>query len=342
MAFSLIYCMQQMKSKKITISDLANSLQISTATISRALNDSSLISEEVRQRVQSKAKELGYISRPVKKQRDRAILNVKLVLPHRDLPEMQLFYDFSELIQGIRQGADNVKVQLVTLLESETHQIFDHKKGGHVDAVIFAFCEGKASVYKELKQKNVPFVSINRSNHGGDYVLPDTYFGMENLLKTMQRNMKNPTEINPLFINLSNNVKEVQTVREHAFLEVIQKMGWVKKSPSNHVWTIKKAKDINEDIAKKLQKSDFNVICCFNDLVATSLIQYLPNQDQNYLIGGYDYSPFVHLLRQKFYTVSMEVKTMGAKAGEWLVRKVIEKDDQVFRENVKGRIIVIE
>jgi LacI family transcriptional regulator len=334
--------MQQMKNTKITISDLAKALQISTATISRALNDSSLISEEVRKRVQSKAQEMGYVTRPVKKQRDRAILNVKLVLPHRALPEMQLFYDLSELIQGIRQGAGNVKVQLVTLLESETHQIFDHKKGGHVDAVIFAFCEGTNSVYKELKQKNVPFILINRSNHGGDYVLPDTFYGMESLLKTMQENLDVSEKICPLFINLSENSKEVQEVREKAFTDVLESMDWVKGDVSEHVWTIKQAKDVNDKLVQKLLSSDFNVVCCFNDLVATSLIQYLPNQEQNFLIGGYDYSPFVHLLRQKFYTVSMEVKTMGSKAGEWLVYKVIEKNNQDFRENVKGRIIVIE
>lgn len=334
--------MQQMKKTKVTISDLAKALKISTATISRALNDSSLISEDVRKRVQSKAREMGYVTRPVKKQRDRAILNVKLVLPHRALPEMQLFYDLSELIQGIRQGADNVKVQLVTLLESEIHQIFDHKKGGHVDAVIFAFCEGSASIYRQLKQKNVPFVSINRSNHGGDYILPDTHYGVEMLLKTMRESLKQPEDFNPLFINLSENSKEVQEVREKAFTEVLKSLGWAKGKLSKHVWAIKQAKNVNEKLVKKLLASDFNVVCCFNDLVATSLIQYLPHQDHNFLIGGYDYSPFVHLLRQRFYTVSMEVKTMGEKAGEWLVKKVIEKNDQLFRENVKGRIIVIE
>ncbi len=330
-----------MKKPKVTISVLAKDLGLSTATISRAMNHSTLITPDVIEKVQVRAKELGYVSRPVKKQRDRAILNVKLVLPHRDQPEMQLFYDLSELIQGIRKGAGSVKVQLVSLLESETHQIFDHKKGGHIDAVLFAFCEANEQMYKELDSKNIPYLSLNRSSHGGDYVVPNTDIGFIELLETMKASLKGNEKFNPLFLNLKSATSEVQKQREKSFLNALDMIGLEKTPLKERVWKLKNLKAIDDDLVEKIEASSYNAICCFNDVVAASLIQYLPTNDK-LAVGGYDYSPFVHMLKHKLTTVSMEVNEFGLQAGEWLVKKVIDKDQKSFREKVKGRIVVVE
>lgn len=328
-----------MKKAKVTISVLAKDLNLSTATISRALNDSTLITPDVIKRVQKRAKELGYVSRPVKKQRDRAILNVKLVLPHRDQPEMQLFYDLSELIKGIREGAGPVKVQLVSLLESETHQIFDHKKGGHIDAVLFAFCEAQNERYAELKEKNIPFLSLNRKISGGDYVLPDTKEGMLGLLEKMKFSEDLRGDFNPVFFNLKSATPEVQESREKAFLEALSSMQI--EITRDRIWSISDLKSLDDVLIKKLEASPFNAVCCFNDVLAARLIQYLPNEGE-YIVGGYDYSPFAHLLKHPLHTVSMEVEEFGKKAGEWLIEKVIDKSQEPFQQLVKGRIVVVE
>jgi len=338
--------MQQMKNSKITISNLAKDLELSTATISRALNDSSLISESVRSRIQARARELGYLARTVKKQRDRAILNVKLVLPHRNQPELQLFYDLSELIQGIREGADKVRVQLVTLLESEAHQIFDHKKGGHVDAVIFAFCKVGKPIYQELKEKNVPYLSINRTLQGGDFIVPDTDFGIRELLEVMTKSLPDKTQVRPLMIKLKTITKEVQSAREKAFLEVCAENKWSAKSESGLILEVDQLTSIDDTFVNKILNSEFNLIVGMNDLVATSLIQCLlhatSKMKRAYVIGGYDYAPFVHLLRHPLYTVSMNVKKMGERTGFWLTQKVMERKQEVFQEKIRGKVVVIE
>ena len=61
---------------KITIYDIAKELGVSASTVSRGLNESQLIEHDLVTTIQSKAEEMGYTPRRIRKQRERAILNV--------------------------------------------------------------------------------------------------------------------------------------------------------------------------------------------------------------------------------------------------------------------------
>ena len=54
-----------MAQKVVTIKDLAERLQISVSTVSRALKDNPEISQQTRKIVQDLAKELGYRPNPI-------------------------------------------------------------------------------------------------------------------------------------------------------------------------------------------------------------------------------------------------------------------------------------
>lgn len=55
-----------MSNGKTTIYDIANHLKLSTATVSRAINNDIMVSEETLQRVRKAAQLLGYVPKPVK------------------------------------------------------------------------------------------------------------------------------------------------------------------------------------------------------------------------------------------------------------------------------------
>ena len=87
-----------------TITDIAQKMKISTATVSRALNQSRLVEPELMEKIQLQAELMGYKKRNISKHRGRSILNIKLILPRHTEPERSLFYDFASLIECHSRG----------------------------------------------------------------------------------------------------------------------------------------------------------------------------------------------------------------------------------------------
>ena len=70
--------------KKITMRDIANELQVSTVTVSKALSDREGVSDEVRGRIKQKAEEMGYRYHSLAKSMKEGIsYNVGVVVAER-------------------------------------------------------------------------------------------------------------------------------------------------------------------------------------------------------------------------------------------------------------------
>lgn len=85
-----------MKIDKITISDIAKELKVSTISISRALLGQSGVSDELRSKILNKAKEMGYLK--VKNNSD-----INILVLHRS-PFIQDSSNYSHMIQGIQEA----------------------------------------------------------------------------------------------------------------------------------------------------------------------------------------------------------------------------------------------
>jgi len=84
--------------KKVTIYDIAEQLNISTATVNRALNNKSQVSQKTRQRVLAKAEELGYSGNRAARSLARRMLQLDFVIYNR----VPAFHN--DVIAGARQA----------------------------------------------------------------------------------------------------------------------------------------------------------------------------------------------------------------------------------------------
>ena len=140
----------------VTIYQVAKEAGVSPATVSRVLKGSQLIGEASRQKVLQAAKKVGYAARRVRRQRERAILNVKLILPRHESGLKRLFYDFSGLADGLRAGLAPCELNLLTDVARRGLDPYPHKKGGDIDAFVFAF-QRPARPRSHRSQERQPF-----------------------------------------------------------------------------------------------------------------------------------------------------------------------------------------
>jgi LacI family transcriptional regulator len=150
--------------EKINIKRLAEELNLSTSTISRALQDSYQIGPETKQRVVEMAKKLNYVPNPHASSLGSRKSNTIAVV----IPEVFDSY-FAQAINGIETVAQEKGYHVLIYL---THERLEQEQailrafqGGRVDGVIMSVsAETTAATHmQELRDQNVPIVFFDRT-----------------------------------------------------------------------------------------------------------------------------------------------------------------------------------
>lgn len=159
-----------MNGKKPTRADVARAAGVAESTVSRALNDSPLISKDIKDKVCLTAERLGYRpSRQAANFARRRSGTLGLVVPrYAAFPPFSRAY-FPTLLDGVVLAAEE-RGYLVTIVldkaEKTDDALVDMVAGRSVDGFLFAVSPAKYERYTHLKRRGVPFVLINNYHQG--------------------------------------------------------------------------------------------------------------------------------------------------------------------------------
>lgn len=320
-----------------TIDDIARELGISTATVSRALNGSRLVGVEVREKVAAVAKKLGYEKRSIRRHRGRGILSVKLVLPRHAEPERALFYDFAALIEGLRRGFTLCGLNLLCETNAPDFVPYPHKKGGDIDAFVFAFQRPSQQTLKSLRDHGTPFVVLNRSIPGLPCVAADHAAGMLDLLDHLRSTM---SEIRPRFVSIEG-LGQIHEERLDGLAQACRRrdIAFDRQKDCvvfNDIASIQSAK-----VAAAAKGA--NVLICVNDIVGTVVLTELDrlgiSVPKEIAVTGFDDSPVRRLSRPLLTTVSLPVEELARYAATRLQAEIIENETPAALLRVAGHLV---
>lgn len=321
-----------------SIDDIARSLGVSTATVSRALGGSRLVTAEVRTRVEAEAARIGYQKRANRRHRGRAILNVKLVLPRHSEPERALFYDLSALVEGLRSGFTLCVMNLMCEVNTHDFDPFPHKKGGDIDAFIFAFHQPSAKVQKSLRDNGTPFVVLNREIPGLSCVAMDHVAGMHEIVDHL---CATQPKLQPKFITMEG-LGQIHDERLNGFELACQR----------HEISFKRDRDVvmfanieaiqKEALAPVIKNT--NALVCVNDIVGTVVVSELDRLGvavpEQVAVTGFDDSPVRKLSRPLLTTVSLPIGELARYTAARLQAEIIEHAPLVALLRLTGRLLV--
>lgn len=324
----------------ITITDIAEALGISAATVSRALNNSRLVGSELTESIKAKGVELGYKKRVIRRHRGRAILSIKLILPHHEEPERALFYDLASLIDNIRLGFRECAINLLCETASSKFKPFPHKKGGDTSGFIFAFNRPSPATLRELSEFGTPFVVINRQIPGIPCVASENAQGMADIAAHL---LKRKPNLKPAYIAL-NGMGQVGEERLEGFTAACVSLG-IAFDPESDSHRFDDIKSITSERMRDISHN-CNAIICANDIIGTVVLTELdrlgipiPTQ---IAVTGFDDSPVRRLSRPLLTTVSMPIGELARTAANRLETQIIEqkKTDEIIR--IAGTLLVGE
>lgn len=166
--------------KAVRMSDIAEQLQISTVTVSKALAGKDGVSEELRKKIQKLAVEMGYQFQK-NKQEDTPCYTIGVITSYRYIEKGQSFYwaMYERLLFHLSQGGHIGILEVIPEVAEQDctlpRLISEKRIDGCIVMGNFSF-----SYYKMLEQTSIPFLILDafRAELQQDSVISDGYYGM--------------------------------------------------------------------------------------------------------------------------------------------------------------------
>ncbi|MDB4919433.1 LacI family DNA-binding transcriptional regulator [Mucilaginibacter sp.] len=149
--------------KKINMKALAKVLNLSTATISKALRDSYDISDQTKSRVKEAASRLNYVTNPHASSLRKHLSNTIAIV----IPEIADSF-FSQVINGIESIAGKEKYHFLIYLTHDSYErevsILNEFTSGRVDGILISVASNTSDTahISKLQQAGMPIVFFDR------------------------------------------------------------------------------------------------------------------------------------------------------------------------------------
>ncbi len=151
----------------VTLKILADLLGLTPSTISKALRDSSDISEKTRNMVKKKARELGYQPNIMAQSLIKRRTHILGVI----VPDLRVSF-FSEVARGIYDQAESMGYEAIVMVHDESVKVerrnLEFFSALNVDGILISAVPGNKNlkVIKQIIDRGIPFVCYDRIIEG--------------------------------------------------------------------------------------------------------------------------------------------------------------------------------
>ncbi|MCB0494700.1 MAG: LacI family DNA-binding transcriptional regulator [Cyclobacteriaceae bacterium] len=310
--------------KKTTIYDIAKKLNITAATVSRALNDSPRISEKTRELVKKTAFEMAYqqnkLALALKSGRSN---NVGVIVPHIN----RNF--FASVIQGIEEelSAHNFHVIITQTHNDSKKEIenLDALLNAQIDGVLMSVSGAMENEehLKALLKKNVPIIFFDKKRdiEGISSVTIDDFQGGYDATQHLIE--EGCTRIAHFIVNKT---EQIYQERFRGYKEALEDNG----IPYDENYVIELESDIEEGKKglKQLLKMENppDAIFSSSDFAALGAIQELRAQKikvpEEFCVVGFSNEPFTKFMILSISTVEQFPVEMGQMAAKVFLEQI--------------------
>lgn len=312
----------------VKLKDIAEILNVSVNTVSRALRDMNDISPNLKEKVKKLAKEMNYIPNQISDYiREGRTSIVGIVISSISNPYFMLASN--ELIYCL-QNEGYIPMILISNENLFTEDLLVRFINNRVCGIV-SFCDVSNGVFEFCDNNKMPLITVGVTplNKKIDAVYNDDYYTGKLVAEEFKKTNRNK----PCYIN--SDLVIVNKFRNRGFSENIGDA----KIDEYFIKYSERENEIN-DIVKniKLNKNDF--IFCFNDEIANFVIDSLNEANyKDYIIYGADGIPKYFSYSKKFNSVGYSFEKIIKIVSEILIDKIKNTNMQTTQIKYKGELI---
>lgn len=328
----------------VSIKTIAEKCGVSIATVSKALNGHSDISDETKELVSKTAKELGYLpnsqARALKTNRT---YNIGVLLDDKAKNGLTHPFFASVLddfrVEAAKQGYDITLINLVnSQVGNDKVNCYEHCKYRNLDGVLATCVDFYSNEMRELLDSEIPIVSIDFRRDGCFSVSSDNAGGMRAIIDYVYD--KGHEKIAYIYGDSS----QVTTTRLNAYLDSMKSLGL-----QVHPDYLKQGKYVDTELTEKLTEDMLNLkepptcIIVPDDIAGIGAINAVnklgKSIPEDISIVGYDGISMVQLIKPSITTYCQDAHEMGRRAAEKLIKLIRKEEIDEFDTIIRGHLI---
>ena len=309
----------------VSMKDIAQSCGVSIATVSKALNNHSDISEATKKMIRGKAQEMGYFpnssARALKTNRT---YNIGVLFVDRARNGLTHDY-FSRVLDGFKVEAEGRGYDLTFINCSETIKnrmsYLEHSRSRGVDGIVIAHIDFEQDEVIELIKSDLPVVTIDHSFDAKPSVLSDNVKGMKDLVTYVAgRGHRRIAYIN----GGDRQTSSVTRNRLVAFYSVMEELGIPVREEYMLDGDYRNPLNCREMTLRLLNLPEPPTCILFpDDLSALGGLNAIKEKGltvpDDISVAGYDGINVAKYLEPKMTTIEQSASKIGAKAAEKLI-----------------------
>ncbi len=324
-------------------SDIAEKLGISRVTVTKALQNSSDISEEMKKKVREIAKEMDYIPNLTA----RSLTAKKTKTIGVVLPDITNLY-FSSIVRGMMEIAEKNEYSIILTASRENSK----KESENIFKLLSMKVDGllvcqsldtvEIEIFEKVKKRKVPLVFFGRpvGFSGFDSIGFDDYLAAQKLTEYVLG--KGKTKI----AHISGDITSDGGYRLNGFLDTMKKHNLkVKKE-----WVIKGKyfPEYGYDGFNKIYNSgEFpEVIFCGNGMIARGVFDAAREKGMkihdDFCVVAIDHKTYADMLYPKLTYIDYPTRTLGHEAMKLLLNKIENKSVVSKVENITLETFLVE
>ena len=325
--------------KSVKMSDIAQRLNVSTVTVSKALSDQKGVSDEMRNKIKKLAMELGY-QKPMTKQEDPSrSFNVGVIVPEDYIEKYQTFY--WEMYQEINLAAvkHNSFIMLEVLSASDEKAMVPPKllKESKVDGLIVlgGLVSGYLKMIKEHYSTPTVYLDFYDPYIKEDCVVSNSFYGTYMLTNYLFE--KGHTNIG--FVGTVLATKSI-TDRYLGYMKSLMEHGQIIRED----WVLNDRDSNRHNLDKFILPEEMpTAFVCNCDTIASWIIKELGNVGyrvpEDVSIVGFDDFLYPGLCNVPMTTYAVNMPEMAEKSVALLVTKVTGGETSEGMHLVEGRFV---
>lgn len=321
--------------EKPTIYEVAKQVGVSTATVSRVLNDSPRVSDDTKRKVIEVIEELNFAPRmTARKLATGEPQMLAVVVPSFTTPY------YNEVLKGIKDEMAHIDLDMMMYNtgsknpEAKMKQFFDR---GMADAAIILSIDIPDDIHEQLQTNKIPTILVNKKHPDYDYYHVDDYRGgYQAGIYLAEQGLEKIGLISSAFESSSS------IERERGFMDAMEERGisidsdFVLKGESEKHSGF--SEEAGYEAIGKLDKTGRfpEAIFCLNDTLAIGAMYALSRRNiqvpGDIAIMGYD-----NIKLSKYYdltTVDQKMYTIGVNAIRRLKEIILNPGEKLHQEDI--------
>lgn len=327
----------------VTLNDIAKKVGVSPSTVSRVINGSAPISDEMKKKIYKAMNELNY--HPNSLARNLATgssLTIGLVV---DADNETAFANsfFNRSVYAIERVAQKNGYNLLITndIGKKSSPVCDLVYGQRVDGLIIPSSGVKDSLLEVLEKENTHWVMLGEATGTGEdicWVDMDNCEGSKKAVRhLLERGYKK-------IVYVADDIQATFTKRRIAGYQSALKENGISVTEEQVMVCENDLEKLEKMIAVKIEKEETDAYICSNNILAYRVLQALKDKGKRVPeeigIITFDNYPMAEYMTPPLTVIDVDTYRLGEMAAELLIRKIKEKG-QINRENLIPTELII-